>query len=199
MVLIYLGLPSPAASSGLPAPVHSRSGQDRTGLLLRVAWLPAGRERTLFDLAPREVCLATLVAEDAGGRLLHHFTHHLYPSAWALRSSAGLLSVALAVALPGAERLPVRKHATLRCSDFPHPALECETRRPGTGKSLVEGQFGNRLIKQNFVYDNAAGVFTHHNAVALANFYLLLGRYGKTGSGPPDEGDNGPAVPNAVA
>src|SRR5690606_19216802 len=66
VIVIYLGPPSPTASSGLPA----RSGGP--------PFTPAeAGEPALFGLAPREVCLAAPVTGDAGGLLPHPFTHHL--------------------------------------------------------------------------------------------------------------------------
>jgi len=62
----------------------------------RVADSAWGGRRILLGLAPREVYLAIPVAWNAGGRLLHHFTHHLYPGLPG--PSAGLLSAARAVA-----------------------------------------------------------------------------------------------------
>jgi hypothetical protein len=64
---------------------------------------------SLFGLAPRGVCLATLVTKRAGKLLPHRFTHHL---------AAGLFSVALVVI--SFHRCPdVIRLVALRCSDFP--------------------------------------------------------------------------------
>lgn len=93
-IIIYLGPPFPAASSGLPAP-PSFGGPP----------YPTGRRRAgaaLFGLAPRGVCLAASITRDAGELLPHRFTHHLCPGVPG--PSAGLFSAALAV--PGASRRP---------------------------------------------------------------------------------------------
>src|SRR6476646_2196060 len=39
---------------------------------------------SLFDLAPRGVCLAAPVARRAGELLPHHFTHHLDKRGWSI-------------------------------------------------------------------------------------------------------------------
>lgn len=107
-IIIYLGPPSPTASSGLPAPSTGHRCPAR------------GPSAALFDLAPRGVCLAAPVTRDAGGRLLHHFTHHL-----CTRQGRGhrlvcfLLHVPSPPCLAARRRLPVRKHGALWCSDFP--------------------------------------------------------------------------------
>ena len=59
----------------------------------------------LLDLAPREVYLAIPVARHAGGHLPHRFTRYLFPNEFG--TSAGLLSVALAVTRPQTSAFPL--------------------------------------------------------------------------------------------
>jgi len=86
---------------------------------------------SLFDLAPRGVCLAANVATRAGELLPHRFTHHpLWVPALAgsygghlkveLKTKAGLFSVALVVTQARKPARPdVIRLAALWCSDFP--------------------------------------------------------------------------------
>ena len=65
----------------------------------------------LLDLAPREVCLAMPVARHAGGLLPRRFTRCLFPNKFG--TSAGILSVALAVIRPQTDAFPLG--STLPC------------------------------------------------------------------------------------
>jgi len=88
-IIIYLGLPSPAVSSGLPAPVKA----DHFLLSFR-------SETALLGLAPCGVYLATSVTRNAGGLLPRPFTHHL-----CLNSSGHRLVYSL-LHLPSSDGLP---------------------------------------------------------------------------------------------
>jgi len=107
MVIIPLGTGLPRFSSDLPA-LQSPEMENWPGQPLQ----------SLFGLAPRGVYRAFDVTTEAVGS---------YPTISPLpRSRGGMFSVALSVGLPP---LPVRKHAALRCSDFPPSRPEGAERR----------------------------------------------------------------------
>ncbi|MDQ1636319.1 MAG: hypothetical protein QOJ32_3128, partial [Frankiaceae bacterium] len=100
---IYLGLPLPTASSGLPA----GSGGPPSNAC---AAPPVARLR-LLDLAPGGVYLAVRVAPDAGALLPHRFTLTSSP-----KRGGGLFSVALS---RGSPRVGVTHHLALWSPDVP--------------------------------------------------------------------------------
>jgi hypothetical protein len=127
---IHLGLPLPAASSGLPASSGGPPSIARAGA---APPLP-------LDLAPGGVYRAAQVTLGAGGLLHHRFT--LTPV-----TGGGLLSVALS---RGSPRVGVTDHPALRSPDLPRRA--CQSRRDAAARpahpplfTSIRGQLAHGL------------------------------------------------------